>query len=132
MVLSILAFAAALSKAPTCDDSNGDFRANRCWGELSDKADAALNAAWPRLVLKARQLDSQFQSTPRRDKPSRYKDLLSSQRTWLKYREAQCSLESDYADGGSLQNVIYARCYFEMTQKRTKELQTIVTGWDQF
>lgn len=58
--------------------------------------------------------------------------MLAAQRAWLKFRDEQCSLESDYADGGSLQNVIYARCYFKMTRDRTKQLQTIVAGWEEF
>lgn len=126
----LLALALAAVQQPECDDRNGDLSASECWYKLGQTEDAKINQLWPKAIAVARRVDRNFEPSPRRDKPSSASDLLASQRAWLKFRDAQCALESDYADGGSLQNVIYSRCQYQMTRDRILQLQATVLSFE--
>ena len=109
--------------APRCDDRNGDLGASQCWSAIGEGADAKLNKVWPDVLRAARDADKAFSPTPRKDRASAAADLLAAQRAWLTYRATQCRLEGDWAQGGSLENVIDAQCYAELTEKRVDALR---------
>ncbi|KQS02078.1 hypothetical protein ASG11_14890 [Sphingomonas sp. Leaf357] len=126
MILSSLLLAV---QVPMCDDRDGDLAAAECWYEAGRAADARLNKVWPDILEAAREADRVFSATPHKSHASAAADLLASQRAWLKYRNAQCPLEGDYAQGGSLENVIVGRCEAELTLQRIKQLQDIAAGF---
>jgi uncharacterized protein YecT (DUF1311 family) len=124
-VIPLLLLLVAAAPPAECDDRNGDVAAAQCWSRRGDLADAELARVWREARREAARAESGFRPIPRRDKPSSLADLLAAQRAWLRYRDSECRLESDYADGGSLQNVIYGRCYVEMTKARAAQLREI-------
>lgn len=121
IVLTALLLAASAQECGT----GSDLDIATCWDAAYRRADADLNKLWPSALKSARNADRAFSATQRRDKPSAAKDLLASQRAWVTFRDAQCAAQGDYAQGGSLEDIIVAQCKAEMTRKRTKQLQDI-------
>ena len=124
-MLLILAVASATLD---CQNAGADSQIAQCWGSEAEKADAELNRLWPSILKAAHH--KQDSGTLR---PTTYfqpvADLLASQRAWLKFRDAQCALDADYAGGGSLTNILYAQCETEMTRARIKVLQETEQGF---
>ncbi|RVT40799.1 lysozyme inhibitor LprI family protein [Sphingobium algorifonticola] len=124
MIVLIIAAATAAAN-PVCDDRGGDLPSAECWSRAFRSADVELNAVWPKVRAAARDADKYFKPTPRRDKPSAENDLLKAQRTWLAWRDAECAARSDWAQGGSLQNVIVSQCAHDLTRARIDQLQQL-------
>ena len=57
-----------------------------------------------------------------------FAQLLSAERLWLQYREANCNAERDLYSGGTAAPVAYLACMEEDTRLRAKELKTMY-GW---
>jgi uncharacterized protein YecT (DUF1311 family) len=94
------------------------FGMNMCSGQEFDRADKALNFAWQ----KAKASTNDDQAT---------KLLLESQRTWLKFRDAQCASVADENRGGSIVPLVENECLVELTRDRTKQLIEFSTPEDQ-
>ena len=125
MPLVLLLLASA--PAPECAGL-GDLGEAQCWSSAFDRADNQLNAIWPDVLAAARDNDKNF--VPLHSaKPSAEVDLIEAQRAWLKYRDAECALESDDAQGGTGQAIISAQCATEQTRQRIKQLQDIAAGF---
>ena len=91
------------------DASGGaTFKMIDCINDEHAKQDKRLNAAY-------KQLGSQVS-------PEQKKQLLTAQRLWIKYRDANCSFYYD-PDGGSLARINAAGCDLEMTTQRANELE---------
>lgn len=56
--------------------------------------------------------------------PARKKQLLDVQRTWIKYRDANCSFYAD-PDGGTMATVVSNDCFLSATAARAKELENL-------
>ncbi|WP_354958181.1 lysozyme inhibitor LprI family protein [Sphingobium sp. CECT 9361] len=125
-MIGLIIAAATAAANPFCDDRAGDLPVAQCWSRAFNAADVELNAVWPKVRDAARGADRRFRSTPRRDKPSAESDLLKAQRTWLAWRDAECAARSDWAQGGSLQNVIISRCAHDLTRARIDQLQQLL------
>ena len=89
---------------------------NRCAGDAYQRADAALNAQWTKVL-----------AIYGDDAESR-KLLLDGQRAWLKYRDAQCQLAALDSRGGSIWLLINSGCLASLTRQRTKELAELIAG----
>ena len=74
----------------------------------ADKADAAMNVAYKKLMAV---LD-----------PAQKKQLVKAQRAWLAFRDAEATLLSSKVEGGSIYPMMYSTHIREITQKRTREL----------
>ena len=53
--------------------------------------------------------------------------LRDAQRAWIKFRDLNCSWESDFYRGGTHQPVAGTFCVLRMTEARTKELSEAVS-----
>lgn len=91
---------------------------NRCAGEAYQRADAALNAKWAK-VLAAYHDDYSLQ-----------KLLLDTQRAWLKYRDGTCEQAASESFGGSIWPLINSSCLADLTRQRTKELAELLGEGD--
>lgn len=101
-----------------------------CAQSDADRADAALNAAWKVALAKARGWEANIGAEARADnKGVTYSQaLLASQRAWLGYRDAQCSLEI-YANAGGRELPLFRLgCLSGLTRARTKQLQDFARG----
>jgi len=79
-----------------------------CLAKARDVADAQLNAAYKNLRGKLDAADGQR--------------LVSTQRLWIQYRDANCAAERDLYAGGTASAPAYLACVETMTRGRTGEL----------
>ncbi|WP_419828155.1 lysozyme inhibitor LprI family protein [Sphingomonas sp.] len=89
------------------------------------RADASLNAAYRAAMAKARAADGSVPASARaeNDGTSYPQALLSSQRTWLAYRDAECA-QQVWANAGGRERPIYKfGCLATLSQARTKQLR---------
>ncbi|QFT60297.1 hypothetical protein FIU94_15825 [Sulfitobacter sp. THAF37] len=49
--------------------------------------------------------------------------LLTAQRAWIAFRDAECALDYARWQGGSIRSVVFANCMMVMTARRTLELR---------
>lgn len=49
--------------------------------------------------------------------------LLKAQRSWIAFRNAECTFQSSGDDGGSAAPMVAAACQAELTKDRTKQLK---------
>lgn len=83
---------------------------NRCAAEEYERADKRLNTAWAKAKASAK------------DDPQSAKLLLESQRSWIRFRDAQCALEADENRGGSIVPLVELLCMTNLTGDRIKAL----------
>lgn len=58
--------------------------------------------------------------------PAAKQNLLSEQRTWLKLRDRDCIAKGN--DGGSVASITVARCWVEITKKRSLSFDSILAN----
>ncbi|HTJ93818.1 MAG TPA: lysozyme inhibitor LprI family protein [Pararobbsia sp.] len=51
--------------------------------------------------------------------------LIASQRAWIKFRDADCKVQSDLTDRTSTRDTVVESCLTDLTEERTDELQQI-------
>jgi len=81
----------------------------RCLAKAKDAADAQLNALYKTVRGK---LDA-----------AEVQQLVTAQRLWIQYRDANCAAERDLYGGGTATGPAYMACLEAMTRARTKELR---------
>ncbi len=94
--------------AKNCDSEKSTNDTFQCLLAEGTRADAALKAAY----TKAKASSDPVGATK----------LKASEKAWLAFRTAQCTLQADEMRGGSEEKVINAGCYASMTEKRTADL----------
>jgi uncharacterized protein YecT (DUF1311 family) len=50
--------------------------------------------------------------------------LLDAQRSWIKYRDAECARIADNASGGTMAPILKLGCLMKLTQRRVTDLST--------
>ena len=113
-----------LATAPAstnCDAAQSNVEMKECAArELAD-VDAALNRQYAQTLAKMRSVDEGYPKTAD-ERPGFAATLLASQRAWLTFRDAQCTIEGYSMRGGSGEGLVVARCKAAMTAERTKAL----------
>ncbi|MDD2558727.1 MAG: lysozyme inhibitor LprI family protein [Desulfuromonas sp.] len=96
----------------TCIDASGGatFKIIDCIKDEHIKQDKRLNAAYKKLGLQV--------------SPDQKKLLVTAQRLWIQYRDANCSFYYD-PDGGSVARINGVACHLEMTAQRANELENL-------
>lgn len=111
---------------PRCGSvQTGDLIA--CASDAYRSADAALNEQWRITLTKLKARDGDFDATARKanGNVSFSQALLTSQRAWIAYRDAQCSLQV-YANVGGRELPIYRLgCLANLTKQRTETLKEL-------
>ena len=69
------------------------------------------------------QLDSLLRELRPALQPQQQSLLLSSQATWLKYRDLHCKWQAAFFEGGSIQPTEYMTCVTELNWRRVDELK---------
>ena len=77
----------------------------------ADKADAAMNAAYKKLMALM-------------DAPEK-RQLVKAQRAWLVYRDADAASLASLETGGTMYPMVYENCTQEITEARTRELTSM-------
>ncbi|MEM0899194.1 MAG: lysozyme inhibitor LprI family protein [Pseudomonadota bacterium] len=94
---------------------------NMCAFEDWQKADRALNEAWPKVRAWAKANDEATIEW-RPELADTEDNLLKAQRAWIAYRDGHCETEGLRYAGGSIVPLIVNSCKAEMTRQRTEEL----------
>ncbi|GMG81370.1 hypothetical protein LNKW23_05830 [Paralimibaculum aggregatum] len=88
--------------------------------------DVILNADWPKLRALAKRIDED-QAVEGMTLPSYAETLLTAQRAWLAWREAECMNQAAEWGIGSHGRVVHAACFMQMTGERTLLLRARLT-----
>lgn len=123
MILPLLMLAAAPAE---CDTNAPQQVLNQCLAREYAAADAELNRVWKPAYAEMQRLDRDYGASA--PGPGYAEALLTSQRAWIAYRDAQCLTESNAMRGGSAQPMILYGCKTSMTRERTMFLRGIVEG----
>ena len=101
MIMALAAWAAMSTAAAASEDPYDDLK----------KADAELNQTF-RLVEKRLSGDAAGKAR-----------LVTAQRAWIAFRDAECAFQSSGEDGGSVAPMVIADCSATLTGTRTEQLK---------
>src|SRR5947209_20365712 len=93
-MINLLLFAAMATAQPRPDCKNAMTQAdmNICSGRDASASDAAMTRAYNRTAAMMRRMDRGLDRKSDK-RPGYFDALLASQRSWLKYRDAECLIE---------------------------------------
>lgn len=126
-VLSILLATAATGAPATssCGDQPTQTGMTMCFGQAAERADADMNTVWKQIQSAMQRLDREADPADPRE-PGFAQALLTSQRAWLAFRDAECRIESYEHRGGSMQPATENQCMADVTKARTKQLRALL------
>ncbi len=101
--------------ASDCSDTSTQTEMNTCAADAFQKADAALN--------------SRYKEISRRlaDSPEARKALVTAQRAWIQYRDAECAFRASGVAGGSIAPMIEAQCLGTLTDARLADFEAMLS-----
>ena len=107
------------TQSPDCSAPQTQMEMNDCASRAYASADALLNNTWKIAIRDAKNRDTYLEVG---DIPS--EDMLrTAQRTWIKYRDQACLVESTIPRGGSIQPLIEYTCLERLTLNRVEDLE---------
>jgi len=104
-----------------CKNPQTQMEMTSCEQDRYGEADKALNAQWKETRAAAAAADEDLDESDR----GAEKALLTAQRAWISYRDAQCEAEGFQARGGSMEPMLVAGCLANLSDTRTKELKAL-------
>lgn len=123
MILLLLAQA-----VDVCGAKTNQTAMTMCEGAAAQRADATLNAVWKQVypAMQKADRDPDFGIKAEPGEPGYSAALLASQRAWLAYREAECTIERYEWRGGSMQPFAENQCRTAITEARTRKLREML------
>ena len=111
-LLGSLALVASVAHAQAnCADATDQATMTACADRAYKKSDGELNRTYQAVTARLR--DAQ----PLADK------LVSAQRAWIAYRDAECRFSSANVEGGSAYPMVVSTCLDDLTKARTETLK---------
>jgi uncharacterized protein YecT (DUF1311 family) len=92
-----------------------------CEQARADKADKALNAQYKKTRAVMGSRDSDLKAAMKGAEQA----LVTAQRAWIAYRDAECEAEGFQARGGTMEPMLVAGCIANVTDTRTKQLKML-------
>ena len=86
-------------------------------------SDRAMTAQWKAIFARMKTLDAA--DTSRGGGFGYAAALLASQRAWLAFRDAECTIEGGKFAGGSMQGMAITQCRTRMTDARAQQLRKL-------
>ncbi|WP_413987785.1 lysozyme inhibitor LprI family protein [Labrys okinawensis] len=109
-MVALLAGSPSLALAATdCSNPQDQATMTECAGRDLKEANAKLNAQYKEIEKRLA------------DSADAKKLLVSSQRAWVAFRDAECSFQASGAAGGTIYGTIYANCVTALTTARSKD-----------
>lgn len=124
MIITLLIAAATAN----CIDLPNQPAMNQCQQAAEQRADARLNQTWRGARAVMDKADREGRDGARLGGPGYAAALLSSQRAWLAFRNAECVAESYEWRGGTMQPFVESRCRTQLTDARTRQLKELSTS----
>ncbi|TKJ80160.1 urease-associated protein [Pseudomonas koreensis] len=94
-----------------CANASDQATMNQCAGQDFKAADKELNTVYQQI------------SGRLKDNPDGKKLLVSAQRAWLGFRDAECKFSSSGVTGGSVYPWVYSSCLTGLTKLRVESLK---------
>jgi len=107
-----------------CENPQTQEEMNVCSARDYIAADVKMKRVWKVVVAGIRQIDRRDDVTGK--KQPYFAALMESQRTWLKFRDAQCLLEGYRVRGGTAEAMNINGCMEQITKQRTEELESLL------
>ncbi len=101
--------------ADDCANASDQATMNICAGDSFKKSDQQLNDLYKQIEARLK------------DDADTTKLLVTAQRSWVAFRDAECTFSSSGVAEGTAYPMIYAMCLDGMTQERVKDLQTYLS-----
>jgi len=98
--------------ADDCANAQDQTTMDVCASEAFQKSDKQLNDLYKQI------------GTRLKDDADKTKLLVTAQRAWVAFRDAECAFSSSGVTGGSVYPMIHSMCLDGLTQTRAKDLQT--------
>jgi len=73
-----------------------------------------------------KRLNSAYKALKKSLSKSRQKELLTAQRLWIKYRDANCGFYND-PNGGTMHRLFAQECFMDATRSRADELKSMLS-----
>jgi uncharacterized protein YecT (DUF1311 family) len=101
----------SLAFADDCANAQDQATMNACADKSLKKSDTELNSVYKQIEQRLK------------DDAETTKLLVAAQRSWVAFRDAECTFSNSRSADGSVYPMIYAMCLDGLTQLRTKELK---------
>ncbi len=111
LILSPLLFSPLVDAAVDCANASDQATMNQCAGQDFKAADKELNTVYQQITARLK------------NNPDGKKLLVSAQRAWIGFRDAECKFSASGVAGGSVYPLIYSNCMTSMTKTRVESLK---------
>jgi uncharacterized protein YecT (DUF1311 family) len=116
MFAATLAIAAiAAPTGATADEcgkaQGGQAGLDECYDKVFEKSDAELNKLYKEIEARLK------------DDPDTKKLLVTAQRSWVAFRDAECDFQASGSSGGSVAPMIYSMCLDGLTKSRIEDFK---------
>ncbi|NNB43772.1 lysozyme inhibitor LprI family protein [Pseudomonas chlororaphis] len=101
-----------LAQAADCANTTTQTAMNQCAAQQHQAADKELNTLYQRITQRLK------------DNPDDKKLLVSAQRAWVAFRDAECGFAASGVAGGSVYPLIYSNCTTDLTKARVEAFKT--------
>ncbi|RIJ12131.1 MULTISPECIES: lysozyme inhibitor LprI family protein [unclassified Pseudomonas] len=111
LALTPFLFTSVAHAAVDCANASDQATMNQCAGQENKAADKELNAVYQQITARLK------------GEPASKKLLISAQRAWIGFRDAECEFSASGVKGGSMYPMIYSSCITRVTKDRTEALK---------
>jgi uncharacterized protein YecT (DUF1311 family) len=111
LALTPFLFTSIAHAAVDCANAGDQATMNQCAGQENKAADKELNAVYQQITARLK------------GEPASKKLLVSAQRAWIGFRDAECEFSASGVKGGSMYPMIYSSCITRVTKDRTEALK---------
>lgn len=111
LALTPFLFTSVAHAAVDCANASDQATMNQCAGQEYKAADKELNAVYQQITARLK------------DNAEGKKLLISAQRAWIGFRDAECNFSASGVAGGSVYPLIYSNCLTSVTKVRTEALK---------
>ncbi|MEB0227251.1 lysozyme inhibitor LprI family protein [Pseudomonas sp. 10S4] len=101
-----------VAHAVDCANANDQSTMNQCSAEQYKAADKELNVLYQQITKRLK------------DSPDAKKLLVSAQRSWVAFRDAECEFSASGVAGGSMEGLIYNQCTTHLTKVRVETFKS--------
>lgn len=101
-----------VAQADDCANATTQGDMNQCAAQESKAADNELNSLYKQITTRLK------------DNPEAKQMLITAQRSWIGFRDAECSFSASGVEGGSVYPLIYSNCITALTKARVETFKT--------